>query len=101
VETATPEEDEELKLFLELEKEVLREEFKKQGIYAVDKYDRRLSNLEGKAEQNMENMVRNQILNMQDSKVSQTLGDSEEVFYNEENIENIENEEDVNYYKRS
>lgn len=100
METATPEEDEELKLFLELEKEVLREEFKKQGIYAVDEDDRRLSNLQGKAEQNMENMVRNQILNMRDSKISQTLGDSEEASFNED-IEDMESEEHDNYIKRS
>lgn len=52
---------------MELEKNAIEEEFKNKGIDNKDQVERSLTGLTSKAEQNMENMVRNQILNMHDA----------------------------------
>lgn len=49
---------------MELEKNAIEEEFKNKGIDSKDQVQRSLTGLTDKAEQNMENMVRHQILNM-------------------------------------
>lgn len=77
--TGSKEEDEELAIFLAMEKEVIGQELKNKGISEITQVERSLSGINAKAEQNMENLVCSQILSMNQGKVNQTGGDTEEV----------------------
>ena len=69
-----------------MEKEAIQEELYKKGISDLTVANRTLSGMTAKAEQNMENMVCNNILNginNSSTHISQISGDQQDLPYNE------------------
>lgn len=89
--TKNKEEDEELAIFLTMEKEVLQEELKSKGIETYIDLRRSLTGATAKAEQNMENMLCSQLLNLNDGKLDQSSGDIE--FIDEEEEKGLNNDD--------